>query len=117
MKNSYWYDTLGTNDIRIFESSLIQWCEREKNSLSVILFDEQSLKPISLELKKRKDTKKGCVMDLPDKIRYMEIENLILEWYVLDGTQCVVKSIKKIDGTVLYSNPKRWDYCSIWYAY
>ena len=84
-----WYDKLNANSVKEFEQSLIKWI-RENGKKANVVFDGSSLTKVSEMLlsncEKGQQYRKGYIVaDIPSKVRKMETDNLVIEWYAVCG--------------------------------
>lgn len=121
MYNIKWYDKLNANSVKEFEQSLIKWA-RKNGEKANLIFDGSSLTKVSEMLlsncEKGLMYRKGYIVaDIPSKVRRMETDNLVIEWYTMCGDKCVLKSVTSFDGECYYYHPSKWEDSELWYAF
>lgn len=117
-----WYDKLNNvNSVQEFEQSLIKWA-RKNGDRANLIFDGSSLNKVSEMLlatceKGLKYRKGYIVTDIPNNIKKMETDNIIIEWYTVCGDKCVLRAVTSFEGECYYYHPSKWEDAELWYAF
>lgn len=119
MEKIKWYGSFDTSNVLEFESTLYDWIKRNGKQ-SNLCFDDSNLQKISETLIRKPGTAYlvGIIYkNAPEGTKVIHTENFIIEWHTFTGTKSILKSVKDLDGKVLYEEPKTWKETTLWYDF
>ena len=119
MESIKWYGTFDTSDVSKFETSLLEWIERNGKNANLV-FDDSKLEKISKAIKKDPSSSviAGIIyVSAPKGTKVMATNKLIIEWHTVANIKSILKSVKKITGEILYEEPQSWEGTTLWYAF
>ena len=123
MNSIWWYDELSTDNVEKFENGLIRWVKENASNNAIMVFDMESLYPISKKLISEHATKEipyGHIHEInsPLSVFSMKSLNITIEFYRLDISQrCILKTVKTNTRHIYHNPPSSWKDSRLWYGF
>ena len=107
MHNINWYDKFEKEDVREVKEELVTWALLNPNA--VLLFDIKTMYKL---YNKAIDQKINPILLSGNRL---EIDNIIIEWYQLEGSKCILKRLTSTSKrNLIYNEPATWEKTEIW---